>query len=210
MILFLANLPVSESNKISRLVARAQELYNSDFYDIEKQKWLADKLTIESLFPEWIIKESKSNPNVLVISLIKNYMRWLLSLENGYGAQLNWENIRTPLLANKVFYEAYLDFYFPGADFSQPALKNKIFNVLPFSVRADTNYFNIKGTPAAIKYLICNLLGIPWNSIIVFTGNNAVMTIQIATAYTQEFEDYKPFLEKHVFPAGVSVVYGTV
>lgn len=210
MILFLANLPVSESNKLARLVERAKSLYNSDFYDVEKQRWLADKLTMESLFPEWIIKESKINSNVLILSLVKNYMRWLLSLENGYGAQLNWENIRTPILANKVFYEAYLDFYFPGADFSQSPLKSKIPNVVPFSVNADTNYFNIKGTPAAVKYLICNLLGIPWDSVIVFTGNNAVMTVQIDPAYITEFQDYKSFLENHVFPAGVGIVYGTI
>lgn len=209
MILFLNNLPVSEDSKLLRLVERAKTLYNSNYYDVEKTKWLADGLTVESLFPEWIVKEAKNNSNVLVISIIKNYMRWLLSLEYGYGAQLDWENIRTPLLSKNVFHEAYLDFYFPRANFSQSALVNVKNNVKQFSIKADTNYFNIKGTPQAIKYLICNLLGIPWSSVRIFTGNSGVMTVQIASGYKSQFDQYVPFLESHVFPAGVSILYQT-
>ena len=209
MILFFSNLPVSEQSKLNKLVERAKQLYNSDFYNIENQKWLADKLTTESLFPSWILKAAEDNQNVLVISIIKNYMRWLLSLNFGYGAQLEWENIRTPLLSNSIFLEAYLDFYFPGVDFSQNNLKSSIPNVRTFSIKADENYFNIKGTPAAIKYLISSLLGIPWDSVIVFTGNTNILTIRIANSYASQFEGYKPFLEGHVIPAGIIPLYET-
>lgn len=207
MILFLNNLPVSESLKLERLVERAKTLYDSNYYDISKTKWLGDNLTVESLFPEWIIKEAQNSSNVLVVSIIKNYMRWLLSLEYGYGAQLDWENIRIPLLSKPVFYEAYLDFYFPGANFNQNNLNDIKKNVKKFAIKADANYFNIKGTPQAIKYLISNLLGIPWNSIRIFTGNSNVLTVQIASNYSTDFNKFIPFLESHVFPAGVSILY---
>jgi hypothetical protein len=207
MILFFSNIPVYEQNKLNKLVERAKTLYDSDFYDIEKHQWLSDKLTIESLFPSWIVKEYNENSNVLVIPIIKNYMRWLLSLEYGYGAQLDWENIRFPLFSKQQFWEAYLDFYFPGADFSQTGLKNNIKNVKKFFIKADLNYFSVKGTPQAIKYLISNLLGIPWNSVVVFTGNTNIITIQIQSLYQSDFDQYKTFLEEHVFPAGTAVVY---
>jgi hypothetical protein len=170
MIIFFSTQPATINGKINALVERAKALYNSDYYDIENEKWLADKLTIESLFPSWIVKAAENNSEVLVTKIVKNYMRWLLSLEHGYGAQLDWEKIRTIPLANEIFLEVYIDFYFPGADFSQQNFSSLIPNVRKFAINADANYFNVKGTPQAIKYLISNLLGIPWDSVVVGTS----------------------------------------
>jgi hypothetical protein len=210
MIIFFTTQPASVDGKINALISRAKSLYNSDYYDIENQKWLADKLTIESLFPSWIVKAAEESSDVLVTKIIKNYMRWLLSLEYGYGAQLDWEKLRTVPLANEIFLEAYLDFYFPGADFSQENFVSLIPNVKKFSINADANYFNVKGTPAAIKYLICNLLGIPWDSVLVSTSTSAVMTIKINSSYYDTLMLYKTFLETYAIPAGISVIYTTI
>lgn len=210
MIIFFSTQPATVDGKINALIARAKSLYNSDYYDIENEKWLADKLTIESLFPSWIVKAAEDNSDVLVTKIVKNYMRWLLSLEYGYGAQLDWEKIRTIPLANEIFLEAYLDYYFPGADFSQQNFVSLIPNVRKFAINADANYFNIKGTPAAIRYLISNLLGIPWDSVLVFTSTSAVMTIKVAAGYYDTLMLYKNFLETYVIPAGISVIYTTI
>jgi hypothetical protein len=210
MIIFFTTQPASVDGKINALISRAKSLYNSDYYDIENQKWLADKLTIESLFPSWIVKAAEESSDVLVTKIIKNYMRWLLSLEYGYGAQLDWEKLRTVPLANEIFLEAYLDFYFPGADFSQENFVSLIPNVKKFSINADANYFNVKGTPAAIKYLICNLLGIPWDSVLVSTSTAAVITIKINSSYYDTLMLYKTFLETYAIPAGISVIYTTI
>lgn len=206
MILFFSNVKVSQSNKILRLVERAKTLYNSDFYDVEKEKWFGDKLTIESLFPSWIIKEYEENSNSVIIPIIKNYLRWLFSLEYGYGAQLNWENIRTPLYANSIFLEAYLDFYFYKSDIKEPSA-SLLNNMRNFSLNCDTNYFNIKGTPAAIKYLICNLFGVPWDFITVETANSSIINVTIKSDYQINVSPYESFLNQHVYPAGMSVVY---
>jgi hypothetical protein len=210
MIIFFSTQPASVDGKINALISRAKTLYNSDYYDIENQKWLADKLTIESLFPSWIVKAAEESSDVLVTKIIKNYMRWLLSLEYGYGAQLDWEKLRTIPLANEIFLEAYLDFYFPGADFSQENFVSLIPNVKKFSINADANYFNVKGTPGAIKYLICNLLGIPWDSVLVSTSTAAVMNIKINSSYYDTLMLYKTFLETYAVPAGISVIYTTL
>jgi hypothetical protein len=210
MIIFFSTQPATINGKINALVERAKALYNSDYYDIENEKWLADKLTIESLFPSWIVKAAENNSEVLVTKIVKNYMRWLLSLEHGYGAQLDWEKIRTIPLANEIFLEAYIDFYFPGADFSQQNFSSLIPNVRKFAINADANYFNVKGTPQAIKYLISNLLGIPWDSVVVGTSTSGIITIKVDSAYYDTILNYKNFLETYVVPAGVSVIYTTL
>jgi hypothetical protein len=210
MIIFFSTQPASVDGKINALIERAKTLYNSDYYDIENEKWLADKLTIESLFPSWIVKAAEDNSEVLVTKIVKNYMRWLLSLEHGYGAQLDWEKIRTIPLANEIFLEAYIDFYFPGADFSQQNFSSLIPNVKKFAINADANYFNVKGTPQAIRYLISNLLGIPWDSVLVNTSTASIITIKVDSAYYDSILNYKNFLETYVVPAGVSVIYTTL
>jgi len=210
MIIFFSTQPASVNGKINALIERAKTLYNSDYYDIENEKWLADKLTIESLFPSWIVKAAEDNSEVLVTKIVKNYMRWLLSLEHGYGAQLDWEKIRTIPLANEIFLEAYIDFYFPGADFSQQNFSSLIPNVRKFAINADANYFNVKGTPQAIRYLISNLLGIPWDSVLVSTSTASIITIKVDSGYYDTILNYKNFLETYVVPAGVSVIYTTL
>lgn len=211
MIIFFNNQPVSQSVKIAKLYDRAKSLYGTDYFSLQDETWLGDKLTVQALFPNWIIKEYNSNPNsVLVVPIVKNYLRWLLSIEYGYGAQLEWEYLRIPLYVNSIFLEAYADFYFPGADFSQAPLSNILSNVKRFGVKADLNYFNIKGTPAAIKYCICSLLGFNWDDVCVNTANAAIIEIEIATASYSNLLLYRTFLEEHVIPAGMSVIYKAV
>jgi len=209
MILFFNSQPVTEQVKIQKLIDRTKSLYGSDFYNLQNQYWLSDNLTVESLFPSWIIRAYNEDlSNVLVVPIIKNYLRWLLSLDYGYGAQLDWENIRSGLYTNSKFLEAYADFYFPGADFSTKPLSNIISNIRKFSVRAEVDYFNQKGTPQAIKYLICNLLGFGWDEIDVFTSNAAVVQINTTSSQFSNLQAYKGFLEERVLPAGVSAIYG--
>jgi hypothetical protein len=74
----------------------------------------------------------------------------------------------------------------------------------------DTNYFNCKGTPAAIKYAICSLLGIPWNSVIIDTGAYTTIEIKISTSQESKFISYKSFIEKYIVPAGMSINYSTI
>jgi len=216
MILLFNNQPVSLNGKISYLKDRIALLAGSNqentfrVFNTDNTPWLGDELTIESLFPQWIIKEYNNNPtNVTIITIIKNYMRWLLSQDFGYGAQLNWENIRVPLYANSLFLEAYTDFYFPNADFSQEPLSNILPNVRQFSVSARKSYFNIKGSPRAIKYLICSLFGFQWNDVIVKQSSPCIMNISMASAQSSYLNQYKPFLETYVIPAGIVVNYTT-
>jgi len=209
MILFFNNQPVSEGVKVSRLLQRAKDLYGSDFYNLQNQYWVGDSLTVDSLFPSWIIREYNENTsNVLVVPIIKNYLRWLLSLEYGYGAQLNWENIRTGLFVNSKFLEAYADFHFPNADFSKVPLSSILSNIKNFTVMAEVDYYNQKGTAQAVKYLICSLLGFGWEEIDVYTSNACIMQIDVVAAKESNLKSFIPFLEEHVFPAGVSIVYG--
>ena len=216
MILLFNNQPVTLSSKVSILLNNVQLISGSNkenrFNILNKanNSWLADELTVESLFPQWLIKEYKNNPsNVTIITIVKNYMRWLLSQDYGYGAQLNWENLRIPLYANSVFLEAYADFYFPNADFSQQPLSNVLTNIRAFSVMAGKDYFDIKGTPAAIKYVICSLLGFQWNDVIVSLSMSSTILISIASAQSSSLNQYKPFLMNYVIPAGIVVNYST-
>lgn len=209
MILFFNNQPVSEQVKIKKFIERAQALYGSDYYNLQNQYWFGDNLTIQSLFPAWIIREYDENPsNVLVIPIVKNYLRWLFSLDYGYGAQLDWENIRSILYCNSKFLEAYADFNFYGADFSKTPLASVLPNIRKFLANAEKDYNNQKGTPDAIKYLICNLLGFDWADVDVYTANAAIMQVDITSVNYNRLQTFKSFLEEHVFPAGVSVIYG--
>jgi len=210
MILLLNNLTLSLDSKMNLLSENAATTTGSDYYINLDKPWLGDELTVESLFPQWILKEYSNNPNtVTIVPLIKNYLRWLLSQEYGYGAQLNWETIRVPLFTNNIFLEALADFYFPGADFSTSEYQSIIQNLRTFLIKADTNYFNSKGTPTAIKYAICSLLGIPWNSVYIDTGAYTTIEIKISTAEQSNFTPYKSFIEKYIVPADMSINYST-
>lgn len=210
MITVFNNQKISLETKINLLVARAAELAGSEFNNINTTKWLGDNLTVESLFQEWIIKEYKANTsNVTIIPIIKNYLRWLFSLEYGYGAQLNWENIRVPLFMNSLFLEALADFYFPDANFSQEPLKSKLPNIRKFATKVDNNYFNVKGTPQAIKYVICALLGFNVTDVYVVTTTYANFQISVASAQLNNLKTFDSFLKTYVYPAGSVVNYTT-
>lgn len=211
MIILFNNQPVTEKVKIKKALETAQLLYSSDFFDIENSYWFGDNLTIESLFPSWILKEYNSNPNnVFVIPIIKNYFRWLFSLEYGYGAQLEWENIRDPLKINSIFLESFSDFYFSGSDFSQEPLKNILPNIRKFLINVDLNYNSQKGTPNAIKHLMTNLLGFEIDDVNVYTSNAGIIKVTVINSKSSELDVFKPFLEEHVFPIGVSIVYEVI
>lgn len=210
MILLFNSQPVTELVKIERLFDRAKSLYGSDFYDIKTSNWLGDQLTVESLFPNWIMQSyNNDSSNVLVVPIIKNYLRWLFSLEYGYGAQLDWEKIRSPLTVNPIFLEAFADFYFPGANFSQSPLKEVLPNIRQFLTRADCNYYNLKGTPTAIKYVICALLEFNWDDVEVYTAGAATIQINVSSGLNDDLLVYQNFLEEYVLPIGVNIIYGT-
>lgn len=211
MILFFNNQPVTEKTKIKKAIESVQLLYNSDFFDTEEHYWFGDNLTIESLFPNWIINEHKNNSNnVLVVPIIKNYLRWLFSLEYGYGAQLDWENIRDPININSIFLETFADFYFNGADFSSEPLKTVLPNIRRFLINVDKNYISQKGTPNAVKYLLTNLLGFEITDIDVSTSNMGILKLSVISSKSTILDLYKPFLEEHVLPAGISIVYEVI
>lgn len=210
MITLLNSLPVSLNTKMQLFAGSAQAALGSDYNSNTKTQWVGDELTVESLLPQWIIKEYNDSPTtVTIVPIIKNYLRWLLSQEYGYGAQLNWENIRVPLYANSVYLEALAEFCFPGADFASDPLSTILPNIRKFLVKADTNYFNCKGTAPAIKYAICSLMNISWDSVIVTTANATAVNIKLATASATALDNYKSFIEKYITPAGVVVVYNT-
>lgn len=195
---------VTLDTKMSLAVETAQETLGSNFNSTELTPWLGDRLTTTSLLPQWILKEYKENPNtVMVVPIIKQYFRWLLSQEFGYGAQLNWENIRVPLYMNEIFLEALADFYFPGADFSSPELNPILPNIRRFAIKADINYFNNKGSAQSIKYLLCSLLGFAWEDVSVVTANYVVVDIRIKAASFASIDPFKTFINNYVIPAGV-------
>lgn len=208
MITFFNNQTLSLTTKINLAVQKATSLAGSNFNDIQSTKWLGDRITVESLFPQWILKEYENDAtNVTVVPIVKNYLRWLFSLEYGYGAQLDWEHIRTPLYANSIFLEALADFYFPNADFSQAPLNDILPNIRKFATKVDANYFNIKGTPKAIKYLICSLLGFNYSDIYVVSTTYVHLEIQVASSKLTNLKKFDTFLKEYVIPAGVVVNY---
>lgn len=209
MILFFSNQPVTEEIKIKKLFEKAEGLYGSDYFDLQNERWLGDNLTVESLFPSWILKEYNQSPDdVLVIPIVKNYFRWLLSINHGYGGQLEWETLRCGLLTNSIFLEAWADFYFPYSDFSTSPLKEKLPNIRKFSINIDENYFNIKGTPIAIKYAICTLLDFDLDSVNVETANAGIISLKVNASDETELNKYKAFIEEYLIPAGTTIIYG--
>ena len=152
MILF-HHIPVSLQRKVAELVNIAKSKYGSDFYNVNGNYFRGDDLTTESLFPAWILKEAEKDPNnVTIVQIVKSYLRWLFSLELGYGGCVDWENMQLPLKIKDKLLEGVADGYFPGEDFSPTS---DLYDILPnlrkFSVNVDANYFNIKGTMPAIK-----------------------------------------------------------
>lgn len=206
MILLFNHLPVSEPIKIAKLLQKVEESYGSDFYNIQGQEWLGDQLTVESLFPSWILKKHENDSeNVLIVTIIKNYLRWLFSLNYGYGAALDWENIRSPLTINIKLLQGVAESYFPGADFSSSSLSDSLNNIRRFSIRVHSEYFDIKGTNKAIKHCLICLLGYNSFSTKVYTSAPGFITIK-ANIETR----HKNFIEEHLVPAGIKVLYESV
>jgi len=206
--LFFNRLPVTIESKLNLLFKKAKELYGSEFYNIDggygqNDKWRGDNLTIESLFPDWIVNEYTKNPSkVNIIPIIKNYLRWLFSTKYGYGAYIEWETLRSPIFVDSFFLEALAEFYFPGEDFNSDNLKDILPNIRKFSIQVDSNYFDIKGTSNAIKYVLVTLLGLDYTSTTVETFSNNVIKIKGNVP-----ENKKAFLERSVFPAGKYIIY---
>ena len=141
--LFFTNLSVSLEYKLNLLLQRVKDAYGSEFYNVDGNYWNGDKLTVDSLFPDYILKEYKENPSkVRIIPIIKNYLRWLFSMEYGYGAYVNWENIRCGFFMDNKLLEGLAEFYFPGEDFASSDLNDILPNIRRFSLQVDLNYLN--------------------------------------------------------------------
>ena len=206
MILLFHHLPVSLEVKINKFVDIVSNYYGSEFRNIQGEYWFGDKLTIKSLFPSWIIKEYDDNTdNVLVIPLFKNYLRWLFSLKYGYGAQLDWENIRCGMSIDDKLLQGIAESYFPSADFSSDNLSDILPNIRRFSIQVQDSYFDIKGTNKAIKYVLTSLLDMPYSTTQVYTSAPGVVNIK-----ANVLDKHKVFLSEHVIPAGMTVVYESV
>lgn len=203
MILLFNHIPVTIKGKIEKLVQKAIAQYGSDFYDVEGSRWKGDQLTVQSLFPDWIVEEHAENPSeVLVITLIKNYLRWLMSVEHGYGANPEWSDIRDPLKMNSIFLQGLAEYYFPDADFGISPLSSVLPNIRKFAVLADTHYFDKKGTPEAIKYVLTSLFNCDYDTTVVQYASPGIIKIK-----SNLNNSYKSFLEQHVTPAGMIIIY---
>lgn len=203
MILLFNKLPITLKRKIQIMVSLAQTALGSEFFNVSGSRWLGDRLTIQSLFPKWIIQKAKSDPsNVLIVEIIKSYQRWLFDIERGYGAAVPWETIRVvPNIPDKLLL-GVADKYFPSQDFSSSNLSITLPNLKKFCIKAEENYFRKKGTPDAIKYLLITLLGVPYSECDVVTGSPGFMIVRANVP-----DQYKAFLNKCVYPAGIIVLY---
>jgi hypothetical protein len=204
MILLFNKIPVTRERKVNEAVALAKSLYGSEFYNYQGQYWFGDNLTTNSLFPNWILQEAESDSsNVLIVQIIKSYLRWLFSEKYGYGGKVDWENIQCPFTINDKFLQALANKYFPNEDFSSSSdLYDILPNIKKFAIQSDVNFFNIKGTAESIKYAICTLLGVAVDACEVQTGSPGFLIV-IADIP----EKYKPFLNRAVYPAGIIVTY---
>lgn len=201
--LLFTNIPVTYEYKLQKLVEKVIAAYGSEYYNVQGQYWKGDQLTIESIFPDYILKEYETDPTkVKIIPLIKNYLRWLFSLDYGYGAYLNWETIRSGTQIENKLLEGLAEFYFPEEDFASDNLKDILPNIKKFSINCDSNYFDIKGTEQAIFYILVTLLGSTYNTTKVQTYTNC--TIKITSDIDSK---YYEFIQRSVIPAGMRVIY---
>lgn len=206
MILLFNHLPISLNQKIEKFVEAVKQEYGSDFYDVQGERWFGDNITVDSVFPKWILKEAKDDPsNVLIVQIIKSYFRWLFSVERGYGAAVPWEIIRNPQLLQNKLMLGFADLYFPKADFSDGSVLNDLVpNIKIFAINADVNYFNVKGSMKAIKYVLTTLIGLSTDSCDVYTGSPGFIIVRANVP-----EKYKSFLNEYVYPAGMKILYET-
>ena len=206
MILLFNKIPVSLEIKIEEMVNSVRSTLGSDFYNLNGTPWFGDKLTVKSLFPNWIYKESQEDPsNVLFVQIIKSYLRWLFSEEYGYGGKVDWENIQCPFTIKDKFLEALAQKYFPYEDFSESSdLYDLLPNLKKFAIESDKNYFNLKGTNIGIRYLLTTLINLPLSECDVQTGSPGFIIVRANVP-----EKYKSFLNRSVYPAGTYIIYET-
>lgn len=205
MILLLNNIPVTIEGKIQQMLSIVKAAYGSEFSNVEGQRWIGDNLTVDSLFPKWILKEAEDDPsNVLVVQIIKSFNRWLFDVERGYGAAVPWETIHIPQKITDKMSLGLADLYFPQFDLSGATYSDILPNLKKFAIFADKNYFNVKGTPQAIQYLLTTFIGLPYSQCEVFSGSPGFLIIRANVP-----DKYKSFLEKCVYPAGVVALYET-
>jgi hypothetical protein len=201
--LFFNRLPVSIAQKVELLFEKALKQYGSELYNVGKDKFVGDNLTVESLFPEWIIEEYQSNTsNVTIVPIVKQYLRWLYSMKYGYGAYIPWEVLRSPVFMPPELLQGLAELYFPGEDFSSDELSDILPNIPKFSIQVDYQYFGKKGTPDGIHYLLTTLMGYDYETTQVISFSNTVIKI-IANVS----DNHKAFLERSVIPAGMVLIY---
>jgi hypothetical protein len=200
---FFNRLRVSVEQKVDLLFKKALQQYGSEIYNVGKNKFIGDNLTVESLFPEWINQEYKNNSdNVTIVPIIKQYLRWLFSIKYGYGAYISWENLRSPVLMQEELLEGLAEMYFPGEDFSSDELSDILSNIPKFSIQVDSQYFGKKGTPKSIHYVLTTLLNYDYETTQVISFSNSVIKIIADVS-----DNHKGFLERSVIPAGMVVIY---
>jgi hypothetical protein len=206
MILLFNKIQVSLEIKIKQMVESVQAILGSDFYNLSGNPWFGDKLTVKSLFPNWIYKKAEQDSsNVLIVQIVKSYLRWLFSEDYGYGGKVDWENIQCPFSIKNKFLEALADKYFPYEDFSSTSDLNDLLpNIKKFALNVDENYFNIKGSCDSVKYVLTTLLNLPISQCKVQTGSPGFMIVRANVP-----EKYKPFLNRSVYPAGTYIIYET-
>lgn len=201
--LFFNRLPVSLAQKVDLLFQKALQQYGSELYNVGKDKFVGDNLTVESLFPEWILEEYQGNTsNVTIVPIVKQYLRWLFSMKYGYGAYIPWETLRSPMLMPTELLQGLAELYFPGEDFSSDELSDILPNIPKFSIQVDYQYFGKKGTPSGIHYVLTTLMGYDYETTEVVSFSNSVIKI-IANIS----DNHRAFLERSVIPAGMVVIY---
>ena len=203
--LFFNRLPVTLASKVNYMRENAFKMYGSELLNVGKDKFVGDNLTLESLLPEWIIREYEADTNtVKIVPILKNYLRWLFSLKYGYGAYIEWETLRSPMEMPEELLQGLAEFYFPGEDFSSVGLVEILPNIRQFSIQVDSQYFDIKGTTTAIKYVLVTLLGYDYSTTSVSNyGSNVIEIIADIS------EEHKAFLQRSVLPAGMNYIYTT-
>jgi hypothetical protein len=75
-------------------------------------------------------------------------------------------------------------------------------NIKNFAINADKNYFNVKGSMMAIKYVLTSLIGLSPDSCDVYTGSPGFVIVRANVP-----EKYKAFLNEYVYPAGMKILY---
>lgn len=201
--LFFNRLPVSIAQKVELLFEKALQQYGSELYNVGKDKFIGDNLTVDSLFPEWILQAYQSNTsNVTIVPIVKQYLRWLFSMKYGYGAYIEWETLRSPIYMQPQLMQGLAELYFPGEDFSSDDLSDILPNIPKFSIQVDYQYFGKKGTPKGIHYVLTTLMGYDYETTEVISFSNSVIKI-IANVS----DNHKAFLERSVIPAGMVVIY---